>query len=108
MRARAYAGMREGNLLALFLKTGEKVLGVLCLISQSRSEDIRAGIDPPDRFERGRRVIVQVLVEHGGEGDRGVNQQRVAVGRSPRDSCSGERSTGSRQIVDDNRLAELG
>src|ERR1700748_3990508 len=92
MRSCAPTGMREGDLFAPLFKAGEKVLGVLRLVSQLRRENIGARIDEAEGFERGRGVIVQVLVEHGRESDRGVNQERVAIRRRP---CSAWRCDGS-------------
>src|ERR1700748_3315382 len=108
MRSCAPTGMREGDLFAPLFKAGEKVLGVLRLVSQLRRENIGARIDEPEWFERGGGVIVQVLVEHGRESNRGVNQERVAIWRRPCSACRGNGPTRSGQIFDDDWLAELG
>ena len=63
-----------------------------------------------DRRKAGDRVIAEVLVERGADGERAraCEQQRVAIGLGRRDELRREGAAGARPVLDDDRLAEPG
>lgn len=87
---------------------GNEVAGCLERARRRNHEHIGRDSERNGRDEIARRVVAKLRVKRGGNGVRGAaRQKRVAVGFGLCDRCSPDRSTGTRAVLDNDRLSEL-
>ncbi len=104
----AGAGRRIGQLAGARLRVGDELGDRLNRQRRSDHQHERHVRDQRDRHEVLDRIVGQLLVERGVDGQQAArrHQQRVAVGRALGDRIGGDHGPAAGAVLDHERLAE--